>query len=164
MMKIAPKSILTVMVAAGLAGLIATAIARGQTPAAVAPAGPPPTKLAVVNIVELFDKLDEKAAADAEIDTMKKAYEQADRTWQTKIDLAIENLDKTFRRGTAEFRVKQEEILAMQVQQELERQVNQKKLFLELRLRTADLYNRINEAVAAYSVANGIALVFVADN
>ena len=40
----------------------------------------------------------------------------------------------------------------------------QQKLFMELRLRTADLYRKINEAVEAYSQANGIALVFVADN
>jgi len=166
-MKFAPKSLWSIVLAVGLAGLIAATIARGQTggvAASAAPSNPPPTKLAVVNIVELFDKLDEKAGADADIDGMKKDYEAAARKKQAQIDVATESLDKTYKRGTAEFRKAQDELLRMSVELQVEQTVNQQKLFMELRLRTADLYRKINDDVEAYSQTNGIALVFVADN
>jgi Skp family chaperone for outer membrane proteins len=161
-MKFASKSLWSVVLALGLAGAIATTIARGQ--AAPAASNPPPTKLAVINIVELFDKLDEKAAADDYIDNLKKDYEAAARKKQSQIDVATESLDKTYRRGTPEFRKAQEDLLRMTVELQVQQTVDQQKLFMELRIRTADLYNKINDAVKAYSETNGIALVFVTDN
>src|SRR4051812_7146454 len=131
-MKFAPKTMWSMAVAAGLAGLMMAAIARGQTPPAAAPSGPPPTRLAGVNIVELFEKLDEKIAADNDIDTMKTAYEADDRKKQTQIDLATENLGKTYRKGTPEYRAAQEDILRVNMSKEVDRQVNQQKLIMEL--------------------------------
>jgi Skp family chaperone for outer membrane proteins len=40
----------------------------------------------------------------------------------------------------------------------------QKKLFIEQRLYTTTLYRKINDAIAKYAAANGIAIVFVADS
>jgi Skp family chaperone for outer membrane proteins len=169
-MKLAPRTVWMTMVAVGLAGALLAAATRAQTPPAggagpvATPSGPLPTRLAVVNIVDLFAQLEEKAAADADIDTMKKAYEDDSRKKQSQIDLATDNLDKTYKRGTPEYRKAQEDLLRMITQKQVDDQVNQQKLFMELRLRTMDLYNKINEAVADYAQANGIALVFVYDN
>jgi Skp family chaperone for outer membrane proteins len=155
-----------------LAGAVLTAATRAQTPpppAAAVPAAPattklPPTKLAVVNIVELFENLKEKTAADDAIETMKKNFEQESRKKQSDLDLAADNLDKTYKRGTDAYRKAQEDLMRRKAQKDTEDRVNQELLFVELRVRTADLYRKINEAVAAYAQANGIALVFVADN
>ena len=166
-MKFAPKSLWTTVLAVSLAGLIAATIARGQAggvAASAAPSNPPPTKLAVVNIVDLFEKLDEKTAADDDIDTLKKDYEAAARKKQAQIEVATDSLPKTFRAGTPEYRKAQEDLLRMSVELQVEQNVNQQKLFMELRLRTANLYRKINEAVESYSQVNGIALVFVTDN
>ena len=80
------------------------------------------------------------------------------------MDVASANLEKTFKRGTPEYRKAQDDLLRTATELQVDQQVNQQKLFMELRLRTADLYRKINDAVEAYSQANGIALVFVADN
>jgi Skp family chaperone for outer membrane proteins len=169
-MNLAPKTLWSAVVAVGLAGVMLAAAGRAQTPPAAGPAvapaasNPPPTKLAVVNIVDLFENLKEKAAADADIDKMKKDYEGESLKKQTQLDLARDNLDKTYKKGTPEYRKAQDDLLRMATEKQVNDQVNQQKLFMELRLRTIDLYNKINEAVADYAQANGIALVFVADN
>jgi Skp family chaperone for outer membrane proteins len=164
-MKLAPRSLFMAVLVCGLAGGMFTTMTKAQsTPPAPAANNPPPTKLAVVNIVDLFDNLTEKKAADDGIDQMKKGYEEENRQLTAKLQVAKDNLPKTFKPGTVEFRKAQDDLLRMAVELQISTQVNQQKLFMELRLRTADIYNKINQSVAAYAQANGIALVFVADN
>jgi len=158
-MKLGHKSALAALLILGL-----TALSRGQA-GGVAPAAsnPPPTKLAVVNVVELFDNLLEKTAADTDIDTMKRGFEKQNQDMQK----AIEDKQKgmaSFKPGTEEFRKAQDELLQKATDLQSFSSFAQQKLFLELRIRTADIYRKINEAVAKYAAANGIALVFVADN
>jgi Skp family chaperone for outer membrane proteins len=168
-MKLAPQTLWSAVVAVVLAGAVLAAGVRAQTPPAATPAAPapaklPPTKLAVVNIFELFENLKEKTAADDAIDTMKKNFEQESRKRDSELDLAAKNLETTYKRGTDAYRKAQEDLLRRGMQKKADDQVNQELLFNELRVRTADLYRKINEAVADYARANGIALVFVSDN
>jgi Skp family chaperone for outer membrane proteins len=168
-MKLAPRTWWSVVVTVALAGAVLAAVGRAQTPPAAVPAAPaavkqPPTKLAVVNIVDLFEHLKEKTAADDAIDAMKKNFEKESRAKQAELDLAADNLDKTYKRGTEAYRKAQEDLLRRAAQKKAEDQVNQELLFNELRVRTADLYRKICDAVTDYAQANGIALVFVADN
>ena len=158
------RSILSAFGVLALAGLMALAWPRSSG-AQTAPAGaaPPPTKLAVVNIVDLFDHLDEKAAADAAIDKMRSDFAAESQKRQKEIEDLNKSLDM-FKPGTAEYKERQDDLLMKTMQLQAFGQFAQNKLFLELRIRTADLYSKINKAVADYSQANGIALVFVADD
>ncbi|HVT79371.1 MAG TPA: OmpH family outer membrane protein [Phycisphaerae bacterium] len=161
------KTILASFAALALAGILL--LGRGQlTHAQTAPAGaaPPPTKLAVVNIVDLFDHLDEKAAADAEIDKMRTQFAAESLKRQKEIEDLQKNLGDhpIFKPGSEEYKQQQDDLLQKTMQLQAYGQYAQNKLFLELRIRTADLYSKINKAVADYSQANGIALVFVADD
>src|SRR4051812_424478 len=86
------------------------AASRGQTP----PAGgtnPPPTKLAVVSIVNLFDALDEKADADTRIDQMKKTYENESRTLQQALEEMQKEIEspKLFAKGSPEYKKLQDD-------------------------------------------------------
>lgn len=142
---------------------LSPAISRGQaTPAA---ANPPPTKLAVVNIVRLFEDLLEKSAADASIDKMRREF--ADQA--QKQQKAIEDLQKTlenppFKTNSPEYKALQDDLLMKGMQLQSFSQFAQNKLFMERRIRTADIYSKMNAAVEDYAKTNGIALVFVADD
>lgn len=155
-MTLSRKSLLCALLMVGLTGLV-----RAQP--VPAPAAPPPTKLAVVNIVTLFDKLLEKAAADNDIDQMKRDFEDK----SDKMNQAIQAMQtglRSYTEGSAEFNKTQDDLLQKTMELQAYQSFAQQRLFLELRVRTADLYRKINEAVEKYSKANGIALVFVADN
>jgi Skp family chaperone for outer membrane proteins len=158
-MKLGHKSVLAALLILGL-----TALSRGQAGgAAPAASNPPPTKLAVVNVVELFDNLLEKTAADTDIDTMKRGFEKQSQDMQKVLEDKSKGLT-SFKAGTEEYRRAQDELLQKTIDLQNFNGFAQQKLFLELRIRTADIYRKINEAVAKYAGANGIALVFVADN
>jgi Skp family chaperone for outer membrane proteins len=163
-MKLVHKPALAALLILGLAGLArGQATARG-TAGAPAAASPPPTKLAVVNVVELFDGLTEKTDADKTIDKMKTDYEEQSRKMKAAIDASQQALTSSYKPGSAEFRQAQDDLLKKAMELQSFNSFAQQKLFLELRVRTADIYRKINEAVAKYAAANGIALVFVADN
>src|SRR5260221_13804458 len=61
--------------------LCALALAQATQPAGP----PPPTQLAVINLVTLFDGLLEKTDADAEIDAKKIGYEKDAQKMQDEI-------------------------------------------------------------------------------
>ncbi|HEY4328450.1 MAG TPA: hypothetical protein VGN88_01840, partial [Phycisphaerae bacterium] len=75
-MKFTHKSVIAAALMAGLflAGGLASR-GLGAAPAPAATTYPAPTKLAVVNLVELFDGLSEKTAADTAIEQMKKGFD-----------------------------------------------------------------------------------------
>jgi Skp family chaperone for outer membrane proteins len=155
-MKFSHKSLLAVALV--LAGAM---LARAQTPAGNA--APPPTRIAVVNIVDLFDGLLEKANADTEIDNMKQKFDADGRKQQAALE-TLQNDLKNYNPNSAQYKQTQDDLLQKSIALQTFSQFAQQKLLLELRLRTADLYRKINESVAAYAQANGIAMVFVADN
>jgi Skp family chaperone for outer membrane proteins len=161
-MKLGHKSALAALVILGILGL--TTLSRGQA-GGVAPAAsnPPPTKLAVVNVVELFDNLLEKTAADTDIDTMKRGFEKQNLDMQKVIEDKQKGL-ASYKAGTEEYRRAQEELLQKASELQTFGNYAQQRLLLELSIRTKDIYRKILDSVAKYSAANGIALVFVADN
>ena len=114
-MKFSRKSMMIGLLAAGLTATSGLAL-RGQAagggagapPAATYPA---PTKLAVVNLVDLFDGLNEKTAADSAIEKMKKDYDDEVRKRAAKIDDAQKALGSTFKSGTPEFLKQQDDLL-----------------------------------------------------
>ena len=164
-MNLGPKSML-----AALLILAVTALSLGQAGAggaasrpAPAATAPPPTKLAVVNIVNLFGGLREKEVGDADIDKMKSDFEAQG----LKLKKEAEDLDKqlpALAAGSEDYQKVQDALLKKTMEYQTFGNFAQQKLFIELRVRTAAIYRKINDAVAKYAAANGIALVFVADN
>jgi Skp family chaperone for outer membrane proteins len=164
-MTLAPKFALASVLILGL-----TALTLGQAgggapaaPAAAVATNPPPTKLAVVNIVSLFADLLEKKAADAEIEKLKGEFETEGRKRQAELT----DLEKPLAQltpGSADYQKAQEDLLKKTMEMQSFNNYAQQRLFIELRVRTAALYRKINDSVAKYAAANGIALVFVADN
>jgi Skp family chaperone for outer membrane proteins len=155
------KSRTSVMAAVLVLGL--AALTFGQAGGGAAPASPAPTKLAVVNIVTLFADLLEKKAADGEIEKMKSDFETEGRKRQAELadmEKALGQLSP----GSADFQKAQEDLLKKSMELQTFNNYAQQRLFIELRVRTAALYRKINDAVAKYAAANGIALVFVADS
>jgi Skp family chaperone for outer membrane proteins len=163
-MKPGTRSVLAALVILGLAALPLGQ--SGASPSGAAPAAAPapvPTKLAVVNLVTLFTDLDEKKAADAEIEKMKNDLEAQG----TKFKKEMEDLDKQLQLlspGKEDYQAIQDTLLKKTMEFQSFGNFAQTKLSIELRIRTAGLYRKINDAVAKYAASHDIALVFVADN
>lgn len=154
-------SITTVFLLSGALLLGRGSITRGQA----AGSNPPPTKLAVVNIVDLFESLNEKLAADSDLQKMKNGFSDDAQKMQKDLDDLQKAVDSpAFKKDSTEYKTQLDDLLKKGMEIQAFGQYAQNKLFIETRIRTASLYNKINDAVAAYSQANGIALVFVADN
>jgi len=149
-----------VMLAAMAAGSMGQAPAPGTPPASA----PAQTKVGVVNIVALFDALHEKTAADDSIDKMSKVLDQEYTKRQDEVNgLKNEMAHPTFAPGSPEYQKNQDDLLRKARELESFPQYRADKLSLEMRIRTASLYKKINLAVAEYAQKNGYALVFVAD-
>jgi Skp family chaperone for outer membrane proteins len=158
------KFVLAALVILGAAALSLGQVGAAGAASRPAPAAtvPPPTKLAVVNIVNLFAGLREKEVGDAEIDKMKGDFEAQG----VRLKKEMEDLDKQLAAlavGSEDFQKAQDTLLKKSMEYQSFGNFAQQKLFIELRVRTASIYRKINDAVAKYAAANGIALVFVAD-
>jgi Skp family chaperone for outer membrane proteins len=148
--------------------LVAAMLAMGQTtPTAPGPgAAPPPTKLAVVNLVKLFDTLDEQSDAQRDIENIKNNFSMEIDKRKGELDRLERDLQdpNLFNKESAEFRKMQDDLLEKSMNLQAYTQASQQKLFLELRLKTAYIYRKMNDTIAQYCQANGIALVFVSDD
>jgi Skp family chaperone for outer membrane proteins len=144
--------------------LVAGAMAMGQGTGTPAPDAVP-SKLAVVNIVELFDSLDEQRDAQRDIENMKNTFAKEVDKRKTELERLEKDLQDPsgIRPESAEFRRMQDELLEKSMNLQAYTQASQQKLFLELRLKTAYIYRKMNDTIERYCQQNGIALVFVAD-
>jgi Skp family chaperone for outer membrane proteins len=136
----------------------------GRAAPAVAPAAAPaPTKLAVVNVVQLFNDLLERRDGETALDNMKRGFEEDNRKLQDALKDMEKNLS-SFGNGTPEQKKAQDDYLKKGMELQGFGSYAQQKLLMEQRLYTTNLYRKINDAVAKYAAANGIAIVFVADS
>ncbi len=135
-----------------LAGLVG--VARADNP--------PPTRLATINLVKVFDALNEKIAGDQDIDALNKKLSD-DRA---KLEGEVRKIDagmKEFKQGSPEFKLAAEELLKKGMELQSFSAYVQQKLMLERRLKTTDLYRKMNQAIESYAIKNGVALVMVVD-
>jgi Skp family chaperone for outer membrane proteins len=144
--------------------LAAGALAMGQ--AAPGTANPLPSKLAVVNIVDLFANLDEQRDAQRDIEGLKNNYAKEVDKRKTELEKLERDLQdpNLINRESAEYRKMQDDLLEKSMNLQAYTQASQQKLLMEVRIKTAYIYKKINQTIEAYAQANGIALVFVADN
>lgn len=124
-----------------------------------------PNGIAVVNLVQLFNGLEQKKDND---DALKKLSDDLTDQGKKK-QAAIEKLQGEIRSGlikpdSPDGQAQQEQLLQMVAEYKAFLDVSQQKLFIEQRIRTEALYKAINDAVAEYAKSHNIALVFVSDD
>ena len=139
--------------------LLAAALSLGQN------AAPAPRVLAVININKVFASLNEKIDGDAQIKAMADGY-QAD---QSKREQELEKLrnqlqDNTlFNVDSPEYKKLQDDALQKKCDYDANGNLAQQKLLIEQRLKTIQIYRRMNDAIKQYAEQKGIGLVLVAD-
>ncbi|HVX86241.1 MAG TPA: OmpH family outer membrane protein [Phycisphaerae bacterium] len=137
--------------------------APAQTPAQT----PPPTRIAVINLAQVFDKLDEQSANSADLDKLTKQLndEQSSRKDQlTKLSNDLSSPTYPFKAGSPEYKKAQDDLLQKSMELEAFSNMAQQKITLETRDRMIRLYTHIQDAVNTYCKANGIALLLVQDD
>ena len=138
---------------------ILAALSLGQN------AAPAPRVLAVININKVFASLNEKIDGDAQIKAMADGF-QAD---QSKREQDLEKLrnqlqDNTlFNVDSPEYKKLQDDALQKKCDYEANANLAQQKLLIEQRLKTIQIYRRMNDAIKQYAEQKGIGLVLVAD-
>ena len=146
---------LAVTLAAAGAARLAVAQAPAQTP--------PATRIAVVNMVDLFDRLDAKKDAD---NAMQKLSDDLQKELDSRKE-KVKNLSdqlQGYKEGSDIYNQTQNQAMMQAMDlQAFQQYYMPNKLNLEKRLRTAALYSQINQAIADYARTHGIALVLVAD-
>lgn len=123
---------------------------------------PPPTKLAVVNIVKVFSSLDEKSKGDKELEDLAKQLNDDKNAKQKAAEDARTYLESLKPDGHA-YVDAQDDLLHKAVELESYSRYMEKKLQIEQRLKTIRIYKHINDAIATMCVKRGIALVLVTD-
>ncbi len=155
------------------AGLLIGTLAMGQgrpaTPAAPPPAAantPAPNRLAVVNLIQLINSLDEWAAYNQDAKKMQDGYNDELKSREKAIkEMEAELQTPTlFKKESAEYKKMEDDYLMKSMDYQTFTSFVQQKMLLELRLKTSAIYKKIDSSIAAYSQANGIALVFLAED
>ena len=146
--------------------LLILAIAAYAFAQASAPGGPPPpTQLAVVNLVSLFDGLLEKADADREMEAKKAELDKEGQKMGDELQKMTNDVNHpVFKTDSPEFLQLQRDVLKRANDLRSYQAYSNQFLLMEQTARTKALYKKINDAIASYAQANGIALVFVADD
>jgi Skp family chaperone for outer membrane proteins len=157
-----PRSLLITAMAAMTLAFAAVRFA----PAQAAPS-PAPTRIAVINLAQVFDKLDEQAANTAQLDkiTAQLNDEQSKRKDElTKLSGELSSPNYPFKPGSDEYKKAQDNVLQKSMELEAFSNMAQQKIALETRDRMIRLYTHIQDAVNQYCKANGIALLLVQDD
>ena len=146
--------------------MLAGGVSLRMTVAQAQPAEKAPTQLAVVDIVKLFAKLDEKRKGDDEIKRLDKELDdqrrQMEESLQKKSD-ALRPDGGLFSRGTPEYKQAEEQLLEDTMKYKAFMAVADAKRMMLRRLKTVEIYRKINTAIEKYAKANGIAIVFCVD-
>ena len=155
------------------AGLLIGTLAMGQgrpaapaAPAAAPANTPAPNRLAVVNLAQLIYSLDEWNDFKTEATKMQAGFadeaknrEKALKDMQTELDNPT-----LFKKDSAEYKKMEDDYVMKSMDYQTFTQFVPQKLLLEVRLETSRIYKRANDAIAAYAQANGIALVYLAED
>jgi Skp family chaperone for outer membrane proteins len=161
-MKILQKAL-----AGAVAGLVALSAAQFVPTAAAQAQGQSasrPMVLAVVNLAQVFDRLNEKADNAQELDRLTDQLNKEQSKRKDEIDRLTKNLDLTFKAGSPEYQAAQDDILQKAMQFQAQGQFAQQKLAMEERIRYVRLYTNVVKAVTEYAKATGIVMVFSADD
>ena len=151
------KSLLAVVAAALLAAAFSAVPTIAQTPAAS-----DPKLIKVVNLVDVFNKMDMKIEGDNEIRDLGAKLEE-DRK-KLEDDLAsLKKLSASYNEKSDEFRQTEEKMLRKVSEIAAQSDFVERRLLMEQRLKTIQIYRTLLKGVDDYAKANGIALVLMTD-
>jgi len=127
-----------------------------------------PTQLAVVDIIKVFEALDEKRAGDAEIDKLNAELENQRRKLEESLKRQSEALRPNnpaamFKPGTPEYKQAQEQLLQDSMNYKAFMAVSEARRMMLKRLKTVEIYRKINMSIEKYARSKGIAIVFCID-
>jgi Skp family chaperone for outer membrane proteins len=139
------------------------AYAQTNPASSVAPAAT--NRVAVVNLRQVYENLDEKAEADQKLEKARGDFaREAEKRKGEVQSLAAEVAHPTmFKAGSPEQLKLQDELLEKTGDLQTYTQVCEQKLFIQLRTQTLGLRRKMDEAIAAHAREKGIVLVLVAD-
>lgn len=120
--------------------------------------------LAVVNLAQVFDRLNEKADNATELDKLTDQLNKEQSQRKDEIERLTANLDKTFTPGTPAYNAAQDDIMQKAMMFQAQGQFAQQKLAMEERIRYARLYKSVMKAIDEYAKATGIVMVFSVDD
>jgi len=148
--------------AAALAAAVLTGVSVMQAQTA-AQNSPPPTRVATINIVSVFDRLNEKKGADADLEVLGKRLDDKRKQLEQELDRLRQEL-KDYKPESDVFRETNENMLKKAMELRAHGEYMEQKLQMEQRVRTGQVYRHIVSAIEAYSKQNGIIMVLVADD
>jgi Skp family chaperone for outer membrane proteins len=150
-----PKTLVT-----SAAAVLVLAFSLGQ---AASPA-PTPRALAVININKVFGALNEKIDGDAEIEAMANKIKADQQKREEELERIANQLkDNLFNPDSPEYRKMQDDALEKRSEYDAFGNMSQQKLLIEQRIKTVEIYRRMNDAIKQYAETNGIGLVLVSD-
>ncbi|HUO10714.1 MAG TPA: OmpH family outer membrane protein [Phycisphaerae bacterium] len=140
--------------------ILIAALSLGQT------ATPAPRVLAVININKVFSSLNEKIDGDASIKQMADQFQADQQKREQELEKIAGQLrdDTLFKTDSPEYRNLQDKALQMKSEYDANANMAQQKLLIEQRLKTIQIYRRMNDAIKQYAESKGIGLVLVADD
>src|SRR5271163_2302502 len=154
-MRLLPKTLVT-----SAAAVLILAFSLGQ---AAQPA-PAPRAIAVININKVFGALNEKIDGDAEIEDMaNKVKAEQQKREQDLENLANQLKDNLFNPDSPEYQKMQDDALQKKCDYDAFATMSQQKLLIEQRIKTVQIYRRMNDAIKQYATDNGIGIVLVTD-
>jgi Skp family chaperone for outer membrane proteins len=125
-----------------------------------------PTQLAVINVVNVFASLTEKMDGDSEIEKLGKDINEQRRKKEEDLTKKSDMLKPggVFKVDSPEYKAAQDELLQLTMDYQAFLAVSEQKLLMMQRMKTSDIYRKINAAVEKYAKTKGIAIVFVIDD
>lgn len=124
---------------------------------------PPPTRVATINVVKVFDRLNEKKNADSDLEVLGKRLDDKRKQLEQDLERLRQEL-KDYKPDSDVFRETQENMLKKAMELRSHSEYMEQKLQLEQRLRTGTVYRHIVQSIEAYAKQNGIIMVLVADD
>lgn len=127
---------------------------------------PTPRGIAVVNLTRVFGNLNEKLAGDSEMESMSKSVTEEKRKREDDIENIANQLknDTLFKKDSPEYKKMQDEVLEKSMSLQTFLSFSEQKLLMQQRLKTAQIYMNINNAIKSYAETNGIALIFMSND
>ncbi len=147
-----------------LAAAVSVPHAAAQAAAPTAPAAPPPTRIATINIVNVFNSLNQKKDGDREIELLAQDLTKQRTAKEDEVKALQQELKEAYNPDSAIYKETQDKLLLKAMELSAFQQYMEQKVTLEQRSRTIVIYRAINDAIKTYAQANGIALVLVADD
>jgi Skp family chaperone for outer membrane proteins len=141
-------------------GLPAVLPARGQT-RPDAPAGRP-SAIKTVDLVKAFNSMLQKTEGDNDIRDLKEKLEKDAQNLANELEQLRKELD-LYKKDTPEYRQTEEKVLRKVSEVAAQGDFVERRLLLEQRLKTLQIYSALRKGVEDYAKSNNIALDLMTD-